>query len=78
MLQARYGLRHLDRKLTLFSFRKRSTTVAPKQNVDQPSEEDQRAARLWLSRFNSGTIPRNLCNISFSRSSGPGGQNVNK
>jgi hypothetical protein len=35
-------------------------------------------ARRWLSNLNADTIPKNLCDISFSRSSGPGGQNVNK
>ncbi|KAI9703948.1 MAG: hypothetical protein M1820_005730 [Bogoriella megaspora] len=40
--------------------------------------EDLVAARQWLANFNPDTIPRDLCNLSFSRSSGPGGQNVNK
>jgi len=43
-----------------------------------PSEADMRAARDWLASFDLETIPRKLCDISFSRSSGPGGQNVNK
>ena len=43
-----------------------------------PSEEEQKAARQWLASYNPSTIPRNLCDVSFSRSSGPGGQNVNK
>ena len=47
-------------------------------NLEETSRDDQKAARLWLSTFGSKTIPRNLCEISFSRSSGPGGQNVNK
>ena len=46
--------------------------------TDGPTEEEQIAARQWLASFNPGTIPRNLCEISYSRSSGPGGQNVNK
>ena len=45
---------------------------------DEFSEEDQIEARNWLGRFNIDTIPRNLGDVSFSRSSGPGGQNVNK
>ena len=43
-----------------------------------PSEADMRAAREWLASFDLDTIPKKLCDISFSRSSGPGGQNVNK
>ncbi len=41
-------------------------------------ENDMTEAREWLANFNSNTIPKNICDISFSRSSGPGGQNVNK
>lgn len=46
--------------------------------VATESEADQAAARKWLKDFGRNTIPKNLCEISFSRSSGPGGQNVNK
>ena len=46
--------------------------------TDEAPKEDHTAARRWLSRFNINTVPRNLCEITFSRSSGPGGQNVNK
>ena len=42
------------------------------------SEDELNAAREWLSKLNSTTIPRNVGEISFSRSGGPGGQNVNK
>ncbi|KAL4945173.1 hypothetical protein BDV06DRAFT_48186 [Aspergillus oleicola] len=42
------------------------------------SEDELTAAREWLSKLNSTTIPRNVGEISFSRSGGPGGQNVNK
>ncbi|KAI9787759.1 MAG: hypothetical protein M1839_000291 [Geoglossum umbratile] len=35
-------------------------------------------ARQWLSNLCEDTIPKSICSISFSRSSGPGGQNVNK
>lgn len=41
-------------------------------------EEEVAAARKWLAKFDADTIPRSICDISFSRSSGPGGQNVNK
>lgn len=42
------------------------------------SESDQSVARDWLAKFNSNTISQKLGEITFSRSSGPGGQNVNK
>ncbi|OQO01563.1 hypothetical protein B0A48_12599 [Cryoendolithus antarcticus] len=35
-------------------------------------------ARSFLSSLSPTTIPRSLCTLTFSRSSGPGGQNVNK
>jgi len=33
---------------------------------------------LWISRLTVESMPKDLCKLSFSRSSGPGGQNVNK
>ena len=46
--------------------------------LDGSLEEEQRAARAWLASFNMSTIPNNLYEVSFSKSSGPGGQHVNK
>lgn len=43
-----------------------------------PDEKSVKAARQWLETFSVESIPRSKCIISFSRSSGPGGQNVNK
>jgi hypothetical protein len=40
--------------------------------------EDLEAARRWLEKLDPDTIPKSICDLSFSRSSGPGGQNVNK
>lgn len=38
-----------------------------------------REARQWLSQFKAAaTVPRYLVELTFSRSSGPGGQNVNR
>ena len=45
------------------------------------SEEDLTKARQWykgFSRDSGQVIPRTLGEVSYSRSSGPGGQNVNK
>lgn len=47
-------------------------------NDEGPSEIDLKIARQWLSSYSPDTIPRRICDIGFSRSSGPGGQNVNK
>ncbi|TKA63609.1 hypothetical protein B0A55_11635 [Friedmanniomyces simplex] len=41
-------------------------------------EADIDAARKWLAKLDPETIPRSICDVTFSRSSGPGGQNVNK
>ncbi|KAI0359935.1 hypothetical protein OH77DRAFT_881759 [Trametes cingulata] len=35
-------------------------------------------ARAWIERFKNREIPRSAVELTFSRSSGPGGQNVNK
>ncbi|KAF2704270.1 hypothetical protein K504DRAFT_342114, partial [Pleomassaria siparia CBS 279.74] len=44
----------------------------------QASEEDLQIARKWLNDLHADTIPKSIGELSFSRSSGPGGQNVNK
>jgi hypothetical protein len=41
-------------------------------------DDELDTARRWLANFDAETIPRSICDVSFSRSSGPGGQNVNK
>lgn len=38
------------------------------------SKTDTANAREWLNAFMSATVPRNLVELSFARSSGPGGQ----
>ncbi|KAI5248391.1 hypothetical protein E4T42_05663 [Aureobasidium subglaciale] len=48
------------------------------ENSSGGGDDELDAARRWLANFNAETIPRNICDVSFSRSSGPGGQNVNK
>ncbi|KAG5297366.1 peptidyl-tRNA hydrolase domain-containing protein [Histoplasma ohiense] len=42
------------------------------------TDEELAIARSWLSQLTPRTIPRDIGDVSYSRSSGPGGQNVNK
>ncbi|KAF9266428.1 hypothetical protein L218DRAFT_956183 [Marasmius fiardii PR-910] len=42
------------------------------------SLEDSSKARSWISQFRQTSIPRKLVEFSFSASSGPGGQHVNR
>jgi peptidyl-tRNA hydrolase ICT1 len=39
---------------------------------------DLDSAREWFRRFNKSTIPKKIAKTEFSRSSGAGGQKVNK
>lgn len=72
---------------TFFCLSRRSfasrRAAAPADDHDQKQDQGQNSeelatARHWLSKLDAQTIPRHLCGISFSRSGGPGGQNVNK
>lgn len=45
---------------------------------DLHTQSEIAAARLWLDSFPHTSIPRSNFDISYSRSSGPGGQKVNK
>jgi protein subunit release factor B len=46
----------------------------------EPSFNSEEAAEIkqWLATFTQSSIPRDSFSYIFSRSSGPGGQNVNK
>ncbi|KAK2462961.1 hypothetical protein APHAL10511_005013 [Amanita phalloides] len=46
------------------------------RSVDSP--EDKIAARSWIAQFKKLAVPKRLVKFTFARSSGPGGQNVNK
>ena len=48
------------------------------QRGSEIDEASLTTARQWLAKLDPDTIPHSICDISFSRSSGPGGQNVNK
>ncbi|KAL7269407.1 hypothetical protein RUND412_007937 [Rhizina undulata] len=58
-----------------FSFYSSTLFRANSTSLD---DEKVAQARKWLSSFTEESIPRRSCEITFSRSSGPGGQNVNK
>lgn len=52
--------------------------AAARKTVRNAKEEELQAARRWLDELHAETIPKHIGELSFSRSSGPGGQNVNK
>ncbi|KAL1742422.1 RF-1 domain-containing protein [Schizophyllum fasciatum] len=60
------------------TFRHASNLAKPPAHKDLHDSETMRNAKLWVQEFKNTEIPRNLVDITFSRSSGPGGQNVNK
>lgn len=55
-----------------------SRTLASRASQNNVAEDELSEARRWLANFDPDTIPKNIVDVSFSRSSGPGGQNVNK
>lgn len=75
---SRQLLRALPRPCTIHQRAAPLRPYAAKRGPPEASEEDLAAARKWLANLNAETIPRSIGEVSFSRSSGPGGQNVNK
>ncbi|EGD84662.2 hypothetical protein H112_08376 [Trichophyton rubrum D6] len=65
-------------KLWKTAWRGRWAAAASLRRAHTASDDELRAARTWLAQLTADTIPRSICAVSFSRSSGPGGQNVNK
>lgn len=51
---------------------------ACQQQHGEYDEQDMKQRREWVSAFESVTLSRDDYQVAFSRSSGPGGQNVNK
>src|SRR5436190_6492289 len=41
-------------------------------------DEEMKRLHIWIDNLALSSIPKDLCKVTFSRSSGPGGQNVNK
>ena len=41
-------------------------------------DDEMKALHLFVKNLTPGQLPKDLCKVTFSRSSGPGGQNVNK
>ncbi|OXV11397.1 hypothetical protein Egran_00839 [Elaphomyces granulatus] len=73
------GLRPISWWSSPFLIRSSTSTSTVRHPTSPQSDEEQlRAAREWLANLDSKTIPRRVGAVSFSRSSGPGGQNVNK
>lgn len=56
----------------------RLTRCFAAKRAGDADEAELSAARQWLQKLNPETIPKDIGEVSFSRSSGPGGQNVNK
>jgi len=70
-------LRHGALSTTLYTSRT-LRALATRAGSTTATDEELSAARQWLAKFDAETIPRTICDVTFSRSSGPGGQNVNK
>ncbi len=47
-------------------------------NSNSNNDDDKRKAKSWVEKLNISMIPEHEFDISYSRSSGPGGQKVNK
>lgn len=79
--------RNLWRRMLCFSYNSliwkrgyatKRISLLPPDLISLESSTDMDSARNWAETFKSLQIPREAVDISFSRSSGPGGQNVNK
>ncbi|CEG63035.1 hypothetical protein RMATCC62417_00247 [Rhizopus microsporus] len=63
--------------MVLFISKRLSFSITIKRYVSsKPWSYEQASA--WIESFNKQKIPKEHTTVSFSRSSGPGGQNVNK
>ncbi|BGP00434.1 peptide chain release factor class I/class II domain containing protein [Rhodotorula toruloides] len=58
-----------------------STVARPPSLAALNTQDDMKLARAWISAFEKLSAedwPKNLTDVSFTRSSGPGGQHVNR
>ncbi|KZF21918.1 peptidyl-tRNA hydrolase domain-containing protein [Xylona heveae TC161] len=81
MLRHLAGARSLLPKIHRNSFVGSLTCRRLASNTNRSGSLDEAelaAARRWIANCTPDSIPKNLGQVSFSRSSGPGGQNVNK
>lgn len=60
---------------TNIKYQKRLYSIT--KEVKIPPEQIQRI-NDWIDKFNKDTVPKSCMSIQYVRSSGPGGQNVNK
>ncbi|KAK3117136.1 hypothetical protein LTR53_001793 [Teratosphaeriaceae sp. CCFEE 6253] len=80
LVRCQYSHDDLDmlRHVRILSTSPRLTRAYAAGRHGATDEAELDAARKWLAKLDSETIPRSICDVTFSRSSGPGGQNVNK
>lgn len=63
--------------LRLHAFHASASTISlpiPPALFSLETKADTAGAREWLNVFKNATVPRNMVELSFARSSGPGGQ----
>jgi hypothetical protein len=64
---------HFRRQTCLYSQQSSSVPLPPHIHM-LASPTDSAEARSWIARFQAISIPKDLVKLTFSRSSGPGGQ----
>jgi peptidyl-tRNA hydrolase ICT1 len=79
MLRCRFAPRTLISVTRAAPQVQRCLSSASARDSSSASDDDLKAARSWLAGLHAEAIPlKSIGELSFSRSSGPGGQNVNK
>jgi peptidyl-tRNA hydrolase ICT1 len=76
-LRGRIRLHSLNAITKAFPAVRRRYSSAPARS--SATDDELQVARTWLAKLHAEAIPlKTIGELSFSRSSGPGGQNVNK